>query len=146
MSISERLGKIQHSADEGSITLLMVVLSVALLGAVGLVVDGGAKIRAAQQADAVAAESARAGGQQIRESEALENGQVMADPIRARTAANSYLRASGMDGTVSITHGGRRLTVSTSKSVDTIFLGLLGISSMHVTGEAQAELIHRVAG
>lgn len=134
------------SDDGGSITLLMVVLAVVLLGAVGLVVDGGAKIRAAQQADVVAAEAARAGGQQIRIDEAMVNGEVIADPIRARSAANAYLRSAGMEGSVSITHGGSRIAVSTRESVDTIFLGLLGVGVMRVSGHAEAQLVRQRMG
>ena len=45
----------------GSVTLFGVVAGLALLVLVGLVVDGGAKVRAVQRADAIAAEAARAG-------------------------------------------------------------------------------------
>ena len=51
--------------DRGSLSLFVVVVFVALLVTIGLVVDGGGKIRALQRADAVAAQAARAGGQAI---------------------------------------------------------------------------------
>jgi Flp pilus assembly protein TadG len=130
--------------DRGSLSLLMIALVVALMGAVGLVVDGGAKIRAAQEADAVAAEAARFGGQQIVESDAIARGRVRAHPVRAKSAALSYLRESGFQGAVRISNAGRRITVHTSQSVSTIFLGLLGLHTMEVSGRAEAELVHRV--
>src|SRR4029453_18414060 len=50
----------------GTHTLFLVISVVGLLRVVGLVVDGGVKIRAIQRADTLAAEARRAGGQAIR--------------------------------------------------------------------------------
>src|SRR4029453_14995843 len=50
----------------GTHTLFLVISVVGLLRVVGLVVDGGVKIRAVQRADTLAAEARRAGGQAIR--------------------------------------------------------------------------------
>ena len=46
-------------------SLFVIVLAVALLAAVGLVVDGGGKIRALERADETAREAARAGTQML---------------------------------------------------------------------------------
>ena len=134
--------RVVAGTDDGGVTILMVVLAVALFGAVGLVVDGGAKLRAAQQADSIAAEAARAGGQQIRKDVAQSSGRVVTDPAQARRVAQNYLRSAGVDGTIAISGGGTRLVVSTRDSVKPIFLGLLGVGEMTVRGEAEAQLVH----
>ncbi|MDP9241277.1 MAG: pilus assembly protein TadG-related protein, partial [Actinomycetota bacterium] len=51
--------------DRGSVSVFFVVAAIAMLTMLGLVVDGGGKIRAIQRADAAAAEAARQGGQAI---------------------------------------------------------------------------------
>ncbi|MCH9816664.1 MAG: hypothetical protein K0U64_09500 [Actinomycetia bacterium] len=130
--------------EAGSLSLLMIVLSVVLLGAIGLVVDGGAKIRGTQMADAVAAEAARAGGQQIIAAEAMAQGRVRLDPGLARNKARDYLRLTGFDGDVSVSQSGQLVRVTTRDTVKPVFLGLLGIHSMEVSGYAEATLVHRV--
>ncbi|MGB8385495.1 MAG: pilus assembly protein TadG-related protein, partial [Dermatophilaceae bacterium] len=47
-------------ADRGSVTLWVAVSVATILAVVALVADGGAKIRAAERADIVAGEAARA--------------------------------------------------------------------------------------
>jgi hypothetical protein len=46
--------------DDGQISLLVLVLTIAVLAMIGLSVDGGGKVRALQRADNLAAEAARA--------------------------------------------------------------------------------------
>ena len=75
--IGRRLGS---DREAGSVTLFFVVAALALFAMVGLVVDGGTKIRAAQQADGLAEEAARAGGQQIAVPAAVRGNRITADP------------------------------------------------------------------
>ena len=51
--------------QRGSVTVFFAVAAIGLFAMVGLVVDGGTKVKAIQRADRVAAEAARAAGQAI---------------------------------------------------------------------------------
>ena len=130
--------------DRGSLSLFAIVIGVALLGMVGLVVDGGGKIRATQRADATAAEAARAGGQAINESAAVRGLDPTANPVRARAAAEDVLDRAGVDGTVTVTDGGTRIQVDTEERYRPVFLNIIGVDNMVVTGHATAGLVSRV--
>lgn len=130
--------------EAGSVTLFFVVAALALFAMVGLVVDGGTKIRAAQQADALAEEAARAGGQAIILPAAVRGDRAVADPQQAVAAARRYLTENDIAGSVRVTDGGRVIVVAVSVTRPTVFLGMLGIASMTVDGRAQARLVRGV--
>ena len=65
--------------EAGSVTVFLAITVVGLLVLIGLVVDGGVKIRAAQHADAVAAEAARAAGQEVALPEVVGHQDVTVD-------------------------------------------------------------------
>jgi Flp pilus assembly protein TadG len=142
-----RIGRrLQSDREAGSVTLFFVVAALALFAMVGLVVDGGTKIRAAQQADGLAEEAARAGGQQIAVPAAVRGDRVTADPRGAVSAAENYLRDNDIAGSVHLADGGQTVVVSVSLTRPTVFLGLLGVDSMTVQGRAQARLERGVTG
>ncbi|MGP4001700.1 pilus assembly protein TadG-related protein [Streptomyces sp. 8N706] len=130
--------------EDGGIAIFVAICVVALLGIVGLVVDGGGKLRATMRADAAATEAARAGGQAIDPGQAIPGDAVVADPGAARAAAQAYLRRAGIPGSVTVSGDGKTLTVTTSTSYATKFLPAVGIGSLPVTGEGQASLVHGV--
>lgn len=78
----------QQSRDRGSISLFAVVLFFALMAAAGLVFNGGAKIRAAREAAAVAEEAARAGAGRINPPKRLHPRR----PVRHRSHLPRRLR------------------------------------------------------
>ncbi|WP_028649050.1 TadE/TadG family type IV pilus assembly protein [Nocardiopsis sp. CNT312] len=124
--------------DRGQLTLFFAIAVVGLLLVAGLVVDGGAQIRAAQRSQAVAEEAARAGVQAV-DLDALMRGEgARVDPQQARLAAESYLRASGADGTVAA--GTEAVTVEVTLSEPTLFLSLIGVGELSVSGSATARL------
>lgn len=123
-------------AEDGSITLAMVMLVLAFLAVVGLVVDGGAKVRAVQTATRVAAEAARAGAQQFDAAGVQTGGTAQLDPARARAAAQAMLDAAGVTGTAAATT--TQVRVSAQVTRPTIFLGLLGINQVTGTGSAES--------
>ena len=127
--------------DEGSISLGLVVMAVAVLVAIGLVVDGGAKLRAVEQATRVAAEAARAGAQEVDVTAVQTAGTTSLDPARARTAARTVLDAAGVEGEVQATQ--TRVTVHATASRSTVFLGMIGVNSVTGHGSAQAGLTVR---
>ena len=127
--------------DQGSVSLLFVVVAIGLLACVGLVVDGGGKARAAAQADDVARAAARAAVQAVNAGRVLGGHIPRADPTRAAAAARTYLVSAGVTGTVTIAPGGRALSVATRDTYTPVLLSAIGIGPMPVTGAANADLV-----
>ena len=118
-------------------SLFLVVAVLALFIAVGLVVDGGQKLRSTQRADDVAAEAARAGVQSIQPANTVRGQPAQVNPEAAISAARHYLSVAGVAGTVTVTGG--RVQVSTSISFTPAFLSLIGLGTQTVTGRASAQ-------
>jgi len=127
--------------DEGRIALLAIVLTVAVLAMIGLSVDGGGKVRALERADSLASEAARAAGQQILAAQAIQGGDKVVDPTAAMAAAQDYLAAAGVTGTVTITPDHKHITVTVTIVYRTVFLGMLGIDTLTATRQATAVLV-----
>ncbi|MCL7455971.1 pilus assembly protein [Micromonospora sp. MSM11] len=136
-ALSRRLGD-----DDGRVTIWFAVLTPALLALIGLVVDGGAKVRAYQRADNIAAEAARAGGQAIKAGQAIDGGTKEIDPSVAATAVQAYLDdLDGVTGTVTV-DGAQQLTVTVTVTYNPILLDLFGGGvGTTATGRATATLI-----
>lgn len=124
--------------------MFVAVVTVVLLGIIGLVVDGGGKLRATERADAIAIEAARAGGQAIDPTQAIPGNAIRVDPAAAQAAAAAYLQQAGATGTTAISSDGTQLTVTITATYATKFLPAVGISSMAVTGHGHATLLHGV--
>jgi Flp pilus assembly protein TadG len=127
--------------DSGSITLTLVVMVTALLVAVGLVVDGGAKLRAVQHATAAAGEAARAAAQQVNVAQVQSAGSARLDAAAARRAAEATLAEAGVEGSVTVTSGS--VSVNATVTRPTVFLSLVGIGSLSGKGAASADLTVR---
>ncbi|WP_405477811.1 pilus assembly protein TadG-related protein [Streptomyces canus] len=130
--------------DAGGITVFVAVCVIALIGIIGIAVDGGSKMRATERADYLAGEAARAGGQAIDPTEAINGTAIVVDPQDAVAAAQAYLGSAGATGTVSVSGDGKTLTVNVTGSYDTKFLSAVGIGSLSVTGHGTATLLHGV--
>jgi hypothetical protein len=126
----------RRPGEEGAVSLFVIVLVAALIAAIGLVVDGGGKIRALERADEAAREAARAGSQMLDVPAAVRGESVDVDPGAAGRAARAYLAAAGIEGTVSVS--GAFVTVSTRVVYQPVFLGFVGAGAIAVTGEASA--------
>ncbi|MGX1915345.1 TadE/TadG family type IV pilus assembly protein [Streptomyces phaeochromogenes] len=130
--------------DRGGVTVFVAVCVIALIGIIGVAVDGGSKMRATERADYVAGEAARAGGQAIDPAEAITGTAIVVNPQDAQAAAQAYLRSVGATGTVSVSSDGKTLTVVVTGTYDTKFLSAVGIGSLSVTGQGKAILLHGV--
>ncbi|WP_406469896.1 TadE/TadG family type IV pilus assembly protein [Streptomyces sp. NBC_01615] len=130
--------------DRGGVTVFVAVCVIALIGIIGVAVDGGSKMRATERADYVAGEAARAGGQAIDPAGAISGTAIVVDPQDAAAAAQAYLRSAGASGTVTVSGDGKTLTVTVTSSYDTKFLSVAGIGSLSVTGHGKATLLHGV--
>ena len=131
--------------ERGSISIWMVTSSFVMMVLVGLAVDLGGQVHTQQRARDIAAQAARTGGQQVQAAPAIEGRYLNVDVSAARSAAEAYVSAAGIDGTVSIS-GGDTITVDVTDTYEPRFLALLGIDHLNVTGTATARLVRSLGG
>ena len=131
--------------ERGSISIWVVTATIVMMTLVGLAVDLGGQVHAQQRAHDVAAQAARAGGQQVEAAPAVEGRYIALDAAAARRAAEQYLAAAGVGGTVTIT-GGTTLVVRVTDIYEPTFLSMVGIGDLKVTGDASARLIRTTGG
>jgi hypothetical protein len=119
-----------------SISLFVLVIMGALIITTGLVIDGGQKVTAVSRAESAAAGASRAAG-----NAAATQQLGGADPASAAVlAAKAYLAGQpGVEGTVSISNG--VVAVTTTAQEATIFLSIIGVSSVTGQGSAQANIV-----
>jgi Flp pilus assembly protein TadG len=142
-----------RDGERGSITLMLAALSVALIALAGIVIDGGVKLRAAENADAIAQEAARAGAGIVNQSTAYSTGTFVVDQSQAITAARAYLTAAAHGGMANgslrgavAAQGRDSIRVTVTVTEPTSVLSIIGIDSMSSTGAATASLVTGVTG
>ena len=127
--------------ERGAIAVWASVSMVAFILCVGLGVDLSGHATAQQRARSVAAEAARAGGQYLVLAPGLRPG---ADIHRAIRAADAYVASSGFSGSTSAEAG--ELRVRVVGHYETLFLGIIGVDSLPLQGEAAAGIVPVVDG
>lgn len=134
--------------ERGSFSLMLVVMTVALLALAGLVVDGGTKLDEAENANAVAEEAAQAGAGMVNQGNAYSTGAFTVDQNQALAAARAYLASvAGAGYTGSVTAVGTdSIRVTVTATQPTRILSIIGIDSMTATGSATASLVTGVTG
>jgi hypothetical protein len=132
--------------ERGSLSLMLVILFVALVALAGIVVDGGAKLTADENAVALAQEAARAGAMTVDQSAAYSSGSFVVSQQQALAAARSYLIGAGYDRYSVAADGSRAIRVSVTITQPTRFLSLIGVESFSCTGTATASLVTGVTG
>lgn len=131
--------------ERGSISAWAVLASFAMVVLVGLVVDLGGQLTVQQHARDVAAQAARAGSDRLDAPQAIQGHGASVDVGAAKAAANGYLEAAGVDGTVTVRNG-TTVTVAVTDTYDTVFLAAIGIGRLDVTGTASARVIRTFGG
>ena len=131
--------------ERGSVSIWLVTSSFVMMMLVGLAVDLGGQVHAKQRAHDVAAQAARAGGQHVQAGAAIPGDALSVDVGAARSAAQGFLAAAAVSGSVSIS-GGDTITVRVTDNYEPVFLGLIGIHNLHVTGTASARLVRSLGG
>ena len=135
----------RYRDDRGTISIWLATISLAMVMLVGLAVDLGGQVHAQQRAHNIAAQAARAAGEQVRAAPAISGHAVLVEATAARNAAQDYLAASDVAGSVAITDGDT-ITVSVTDIYRPKFLGVIGLGDVTVTGEATARLIRSFGG
>jgi Flp pilus assembly protein TadG len=131
--------------ERGSITVWLALSSFVMIFLVGLAVDLGGQVHAHERAHDIAAQAARAGGEEVEGASAIQGHDLAISPAAARAAAQHDLEAAGVTATVAITDA-TTITVTVKDSYDPQFLGLIGINRLDVTGSATARLVRTLGG
>jgi hypothetical protein len=126
--------------DQGRVSVFLAVAIFAVLAAIGVAADAPGLWRALLYADRVATEAARAAGQAVDVDHTAATGQHQVDPAAAQEAAQDYLSASGVTGTVELSADLTEITVSAVYSYEPQILGLFGLPEREVTAEHTAAL------
>lgn len=124
--------------ERGSATVWMVGVTVSAFSLVGLVLDGGAMLRARSDAFAIAGSAARVGAQELDPDAAVE-GLTVLDPIAAERAVEDYLAVSGVTGTVVVVDDA--ITVTVSSETELQMLRLVGGDTASFEASATAEAV-----
>lgn len=130
--------------DRGSISLWAALAAFAMIVMVGIAVDFGGQAVAEQRARTIAAQAARAAGQELHQDAVTRSGQPLTDPARAVAAATTFLTQAGQNGTATVT--ATSITVTVTGSYECVFLSIIGISSLPVSGTSTAEVVRVYEG
>ncbi|MGH9014009.1 MAG: pilus assembly protein TadG-related protein [Acidimicrobiia bacterium] len=129
-------------SERGSVSAFAAGITVALIVAAGLVIDGGAMLAARRQAVSDADAAARAGAQMIDEDRLHADGRTVLDTEGSAAAARAFLASVGRRGEVSATPD--QITVTVHVDQPMYVLGLAGIGTKTVTGRATARPVRGV--
>ncbi|NEB78987.1 hypothetical protein G3I40_27760 [Streptomyces sp. SID14478] len=103
--------------DRGGISLFIAIITGPLILVSGLLtVDAFGSLRSRENADALAVEASRAAQQAVDLDSVIPAHGIKIDPAAATAAAHAYLARAGAEGSVRITNGGRRITVTVTGS------------------------------
>lgn len=126
-----------RSPETGSAAPFVLLVTVVILAAAGLVIDGGYALAERRKTTHQAEQAARIGADAIDHASLRDGGPVAVDAHRARTAIASYLSAVGVaDHTVRI--DGAMVTVRIDKEVPTLILSIVGVNSFSASATGTA--------
>jgi len=131
--------------ERGSVTVWGVLIAVVLIMVIGITVDLTGQVNAQQRAHDLAQQAGRTAANQVQASQVMRGQSPQIDTAAARTAASNYLRAAGVDGSVTIT-GPTTLSVHVTIVYQPKFLGTAGIGPKTVSGDATIQLSRVVNG
>ncbi|MFF7246169.1 pilus assembly protein TadG-related protein [Embleya sp. NPDC008237] len=132
--------------DRGSLAIMLAIMMAVIILLVGLVVDGGGKLRADSKADAFAQEAARAAGQAIDPTKAIPGTAIVVPEESAKRAALDYLAGTAVEPhpEVDVALDGRSIEVSVRLKYNTKVAAFFGVSTVTVKGHARAGLVHGI--
>lgn len=133
--------------ETGSVTLWVVIMTVAIIAAIGLVYDGGDAWAVRGQAVADASGAARAGAEALDQAAFAGGDPANVDPGNATAAAQAFLAQAGVTaGQASISVTGAVVTVTVHLTSPATILGAVGAGTFHLTGQGSARAIYGVRG
>jgi hypothetical protein len=133
--------------QEGSVTLWLVLLSMAMMAAVGLVFDGGRAMATKGQAIADAYGAARAGAEAMDRAGFIRGGAPTPDPGTAVVAARDFLVQAGVGpAQASIAVNGPEVAVIVHLRSPATILGAVGVGPFDVSAQGRARAVYGVRG
>ena len=127
------------TSQRGSVSVVVVTLTTAMLLVAGLVWDGGRVLGSHRDADAVAAAAARAGAQGVSETGLRTQTSAPLDPVDAQRRVQLNLTDTGFAGTATV--AGDTVTVSVHRTEQLPLLSLAGLHSTEITGTGTARAV-----
>lgn len=130
--------------DDGAAAVVLLLLTPALFGLAGLVLDGGRQLAARQQAADLAEQAARAGADHLDVSTLRATGTSGVSSFAAQAAACTYVTtadpAASCSATVITSPAGQQVRVRVRTSNATVLLALIGVHRLltDATGTATA--------
>lgn len=138
----ERAGTVRPAGDRGSVTLWIVIFSVAAVALAVLLADGGSLISAKERAADIAEQAARAAANDI-EVAALRNNIVQIAPDACQQAGNLVAQYhTNPDMSAAMTNcqaQGQLATVTVSVTIKPLIPGFTGSLTKPVTATAHPE-------
>jgi Flp pilus assembly protein TadG len=128
----------KDDTERGDATIMVIILTTALLLILGLVVDGSRQYQAANEARWLAEQAARAAAQEIDASQVQAGDAPGVDYTAATFVVNQTLAEAGATGTVERTADGLRVEVTVT--AEPVILRLAGMSRLTGEGEATVRL------
>jgi hypothetical protein len=128
--------------ERGSVTVFVVVFTVALLMVAGLVIDGGYTLAAHRRAFNEAEAAARAGAQAIDLDTLRATGTAVLDPDAARARAEAYLASTGHQGVVEVEGDTVRVHVEFQQPM--LLLNIVGVGPLDINGDGSARAVRGV--
>jgi hypothetical protein len=124
--------------DDGSVTPLWIVFTLALMLMAAVLFEGGQILAARREATNLALQGARAGAQVFDEA-AVRSGPVRLDPAGADTEVRRFL--AGQADSVVVRVVGDQVTVTVTMTQQTPALAVIGIPSRTVSATESARAV-----
>ena len=124
--------------DAGAATVILLLITGALLVVGGLVLDGGRAIAGRQHAADIAEQAARAGADALDVTALRATGADRLDADRARRAACGFVRGAYPQDACRADVVGDAITVHVTVHTPTVLLGLIGVNEFRTTSWASA--------
>jgi hypothetical protein len=133
--------KQEVTSQVGQVTILVLGLAMLLFAVAGVAVDGTRAFLFRRTLQNAADASALAGAGEVDVETYFETAgqRVALDPAAARRTALDWLERRGLPVHAAVAAGSGGLRVRLKGSIDTSFLGLIGLHSIDVAAEAAAE-------
>jgi Flp pilus assembly protein TadG len=129
-----------------AVTVWAVLVTTALTLIMGLAVDLSGQVTALRMASDVAAQAARAAGQQLdADTYSSTGGEVEVAAARAKAAAINYAQAAGMTATARI-ESGTDLIVEVTAGYEPVFLSAFGVGTRQVHATARVRVVKALEG
>lgn len=139
-----RPSRAARRGERGSVTAFTVIMTITLIFVAGLVVDGGQILNAKREAANVAESAARAGAQAVDEDAVRAGAQTRLNDRQAIARAETFLAASDVQGTATVT--GNTVNVTVTARQPMLILGIGGLGGVTVHGAGSASPIRSITG